>query len=462
MDLALPTWAFEVLPFALGLPAHVVGVGHEVHGSESSAEAADVPAELISAFRHHNKLDLELFRHAETLFWKRVKRQAAKVQGDLTSSLALSQTQTLRRPKQPPPQSAAEAMADMTASSADRSGPYDASLAPAALMLSATTAKGGDGAYDGTGPYDASLDQKTASLPDPVPKVTGGYPAEASEDPDPTGPEPIPCTGGFCGVKDKAVAPGPSPAPAPAPAPSPSPSSSSRDSSGDSSGDAAGDAAGDSGDSAPAVGGPIPANTALELCPAADFAESLVALSPLLPGAVARAGGAKRLTERYARKFGQGACPLASAATGWPPSNRSTPLLLNMAEGSTGTRFLECLLSQRMRTAHFPDTALAQALDQTSDAPADAGAAATAGATAAAPNDLTDLPLHECTRSEGERSCTGGFDAFDYVSDTPTAQLVSLLLETHAKKNQVRVRVRVRVRVDACQEESGTMVNPYP
>ena len=47
-----------------------------MHGSESSAEAADVPPELISAFRHHNKLDLELFRHAETLFWQRVKRQA--------------------------------------------------------------------------------------------------------------------------------------------------------------------------------------------------------------------------------------------------------------------------------------------------------------------------------------------------------------------------------------------------
>ena len=46
VDLALPTWAFEVLPFALGLPAHVGGVGHEVHGSESSAEAADVPAEV--------------------------------------------------------------------------------------------------------------------------------------------------------------------------------------------------------------------------------------------------------------------------------------------------------------------------------------------------------------------------------------------------------------------------------
>ena len=54
----------QVLPFALGLPAHVGGVGHEVHGSESSAEAADVPAELISALRHHNHLDLELFRHA--------------------------------------------------------------------------------------------------------------------------------------------------------------------------------------------------------------------------------------------------------------------------------------------------------------------------------------------------------------------------------------------------------------
>ena len=83
------------------------------------------------------------------------------------------------------------------------------------------------------------------------------------------------------------------------------------------------------------------ASTALELCPAADFAENLVALSPLLPGAVARAGGVKRLTERYARKFGEGVCPVASAATGWPTSNRTTPLLINMAEGSTGTRFLE-------------------------------------------------------------------------------------------------------------------------
>ena len=321
-------------------------------------------------------------------------------------------------------------MADLNAPSADRSGPYDASLAPAALLLSSTTTEGGDGVYDGTGPYDASLDQKGAVTPDPIPAATEyahtgvtGYPkkvAEAPEEPDPIGPDPIPCTGGFCGVKDKAAAPLPSPAP-----------SSGDATSGESTISVSGDST--SADSTtPALGDPIPANTALELCPAADFAESLVALSPLLPGAVARAGGAKRLTERYARKFGQGACPLADAAAGWPQSNRSTPLLINMAEGSTGTRFLDCILSQRMRTAHFPDTALA--LNQTNDTEADA----------AESNDLSQLPLHECTRSEGGQSCTGAFDAFDYVSDTPTAQLVSLLLDTHAKKNQAAALLSLR------------------
>ena len=302
VDLALPTWGFESLPFVLGLPAHVVGLGHEVHGTESSAEAAAVPTELTEALREHNKLDAELFRHVEALFWQRVKRQAAKAQSDLTAALALTQ-------------------AAAPSAENDRTGPKDASHSP-----------------------------------------------------------------------------GPSPDP---------------------------------------IAAPLP-GTALDLCPAADFAESLVALSPLLPGAVARAGGAKRLTERYVQKFGEGVCPQPSGAVGWPQSNRSTPLLINMAEGSTGTRFLECILSERMRSAHFPDTALNQIHNQTNGT--ELNATALSGTEASA----DDQPMHECTRGEGARSCTGAFDAYDYVSDTPTAQLVSLLLDTHGKRGQAAALLSLR------------------
>ena len=193
----------------LGLPAHVVGVGHEVHGSESSAEAADVPAELIAAFRQHNKLDAELFRHAELLFWQRVKRQALRAQSELAAGLrltqtqkagaltqtqkagALTQTQKAQRRMTPPKPAAARSRAGTKAgteaeteaetkaetkaehnafalpeTSADRSGPYDASLAPATLKLSSTMTDGSEGVYDGTG--------------DPQPSAPASAPASAS------------------------------------------------------------------------------------------------------------------------------------------------------------------------------------------------------------------------------------------------------------------------------------------
>ena len=70
--------------------------------------------------------------NAELLFWLRVKRQAAKAQSDLRSTLAH------------------EAKAQSAMPNRDK-----ASTPRARLVLSATTDQG---VYDGTGPYDASLD----------------------------------------------------------------------------------------------------------------------------------------------------------------------------------------------------------------------------------------------------------------------------------------------------------------
>ena len=162
---------------------------------------------------------------------------------------------------------------------------------------------------------------------------------------------------------------------------------------------------------AAAADGPARGPTALELCPAADFADALFSLSPLLPLAVARGGGLGALTARYARKFGSAVCPAARAAAGWPPSNRTGRLLLNMAEGTSGTRMVDCVLTKRgMRTAHFPEVA-------TPLVPKRATAAG---------------QLHPCTRGAGAESCTGQYDQYQYVSDTPVAQVAQLLLQTHS------------------------------
>ena len=160
-------------------------------------------------------------------------------------------------------------------------------------------------------------------------------------------------------------------------------------------------AAPDVGDACAAGDGPARGPTALELCPAADFADALFSLSPLLPLAVARGGGLVHQQARYARKFGSAVCPAARAAAGWPPSNRTGRLLLNMAEGTSGTRMVDCVLAKRgMRTAHFPEAA-----------------------TPLVPKRATAARCTRAARGAGAESCTGQYDQYQYASDTPVAQV---------------------------------------
>ena len=84
-----------------------------------------------------------------------------------------------------------------------------------------------------------------------------------------------------------------------------------------------------------------------------------------------------------------------------------------------------------MRTAHFPGTVISQAnLGDLEEYRED--------------NTTNSYPMHNCTRSEGTESCTGAFDQVDYSSDTPTAQLVSLLLETHSRDGQAAALLSLR------------------
>ena len=248
LDVVMPMWAMEMAPFALGLPAHVLGPAYRITRSHSTASAGEVTPALIAELERRNRLDVRLYAHATHMHRARVGRAAQQLW--------------------PPPP--------------------------------------------------------------------------------------------------------PSPSPAPTTAPS-------------------------------------RGATALELCPAADFADALHSLSPLVPGAVSRSGGLGALTARYVSKFGAAVCPAAGAAVGWPPSNRSRRLLFNMAEGTSGTRMVDCMLTKRgMRTAHFPQTA-----------------------TALTPRRNATGPLHACTRGAGNRSCTGEYDAYDFASDVPVPQVAQLLLETH-------------------------------
>ena len=151
--------------------------------------------------------------------------------------------------------------------------------------------------------------------------------------------------------------------------------------------------------------------TALELCPADEFADALGVLSALLPRAVSRGGGLEALTARYVGRFGSAVCPAAHASAGWPRSTRSSRLLLNMAEGTSGTRTVNCWLEgAQLRTAHFPLTAT-ELTPKSATAPG---------------------RLHQCTRESGANSCTGQYDRYDYVSDVPAPQVAQLLLQTHS------------------------------
>ena len=63
LDVVMPMWAMEMAPFALGLPAHVLGPA-SITRSHSTASAGKTHPALIAELERRNRLDVQLYAHA--------------------------------------------------------------------------------------------------------------------------------------------------------------------------------------------------------------------------------------------------------------------------------------------------------------------------------------------------------------------------------------------------------------
>jgi len=192
----------------------------------------------------------------------------------------------------------------------------------------------------------------------------------------------------------------------------------------------------------PEGGWPVPEQSGVSLCPLPQYREALkIVLSHLhlKPNEMQLVGGTKGIERNYVRKY-SGLCSAggesswdpgdgddddddksqgASGASGasslpkassprqpttakpalpsyrtdaWPLSTRTRPLVINAGDGSTGTRFVHCVMGKLgLRSAHA---------------------------------------LHNrCVRSRGYG--TRAWDAYDHISDSPVGYQVAQLLRSH-------------------------------
>lgn len=139
-----------------------------------------------------------------------------------------------------------------------------------------------------------------------------------------------------------------------------------------------------------------------DTCPQEDFMAALKILTD-----PARAGGALLNTTVHTaqaplwyRTFSNTKwCGTNPPTHFWPISTRPKPLIINAGEGSTGTRFLHCV----MKLAGLKSQHLA-----------------------------VDMLGEDETKLEGcNPSCTAGWDRYDYVSDTPVPYALWTLMRTH-------------------------------
>ena len=79
LDVVMPMWAMEMAPFALGLPAHVLGPAYRITRSHSTASAGEVPPALIAELERRNRLDVQLYAHATHMHRARVGRAAQQL-----------------------------------------------------------------------------------------------------------------------------------------------------------------------------------------------------------------------------------------------------------------------------------------------------------------------------------------------------------------------------------------------
>lgn len=158
------------------------------------------------------------------------------------------------------------------------------------------------------------------------------------------------------------------------------------------------------------------------ICPAPSFLSALRQVAALLPnGSIERAGGEASIVSHFAERLGTNGCcspadsdegPTGGAVTWkcaasaycsgrWTETTRSSPLIVNVGEGTTGTRFLSCLMARLgLRTSH-------------------------------------GLPRFTCGQDKPARTCTSRFDSYDYVSDSPISFMLVPLLRAHTGAVQV-------------------------
>lgn len=142
-----------------------------------------------------------------------------------------------------------------------------------------------------------------------------------------------------------------------------------------------------------------------DICPEKQFREAAMLIKPLLPKAMHRAGGIDALAAHYMQVKRDAAMecldkPVCAKsdekdACRWAASTRKTGQIINLGEGSTGTRFLTCLMGElKFVTEHNIQTAKdPYCLDQ--------------------------------------KECTPAWDAYDYINDWPVPDLASALIATH-------------------------------
>jgi hypothetical protein len=144
----------------------------------------------------------------------------------------------------------------------------------------------------------------------------------------------------------------------------------------------------------------------LELCSHENFEANLRAMLDPISGNQKGWTDVEAAVARYAELVELNTCPRVPNAR-WPMStNRTKPLIINAGEGSTATRFLNCVMR---RIGHY--------------------GAHTRGGPEDAKSNKTEFM--GCDDTVHYPSCTTGWDTFNYISDSPVAYMLPELLATH-------------------------------
>ena len=83
-----------------------------------------------------------------------------------------------------------------------------------------------------------------------------------------------------------------------------------------------------------------------DLCPEPAFRASLAAVAEHLPGGLEQAGGTENIVSSYLALPAHESCVAAPRPPQWPASKLRVGPILNVGEGTTGTRFVSCVFSE--------------------------------------------------------------------------------------------------------------------